>query len=239
MDNEGQTAGATGRWPRPPGGARQRRAAAACGALFTLGIVIGDDAINRAGEPPVPMDRADDSLAETARYLASAAEAAADGNYWVGRGIGTLALLALLVFTAYLAREIRLREQGTGLLSVVAQGAGLVAVALGLVSCGAQFAVVARAGEGIDPGTARALLDVSGVMFVLMWLPIAVFMTCVAMAGRRSDLLPRWLSVTTGVIAAGLFIGLGAMPASNSGFIAVVLGFVWFVVASVVLVRRA
>ena len=224
---------------RPAAGALKRRAAAACGALFTLGILIGDDTVNRAGEPPGPMDRADDSLAGAERYLTSAAEAAADGNYWVGRGIGTLALVALLVFTAYIAHEIRRRERDTGLLSGVSLGAGLVAVTLGMVSCTAQFAAVARAREGIHPDTARALLDLSGVTFVLMWLPIAVFMTCVAMAGRRHGLVPRWFTVATGVLAIGLFAGLGAMPASNVGFVAIVLGFLWFIVASLVLVRRA
>ncbi|TDO33274.1 hypothetical protein EV643_13372 [Kribbella sp. VKM Ac-2527] len=216
-----------------------RRAAAACGALFTLGIVIGDDTINRAGEPPVPMDRPDDSLAAVERYLASAAVAAADGNYWVGRGIGTLALIALLVFSVYVAQEIQLREGGSGLLSGICRGAGLVAVSLGLVSCTAQFAAVARASEGIDAGTARALLDLSALTFVLMWLPIATFMTSVALAGRRHALLTRWLTITTGVIAAALFAGLASMPAGSVGFFAIVLGFAWFIAVSVWMVRRA
>jgi hypothetical protein len=94
--------------------ALRQRAPAACRALFTLGIVIGDDTVNRAGEPPVPMHRAEDSRAEVERYLKSAAEAAAEGNYWVGRGIGRLAFLALLVSTAYVAHEIRLREGTPG-----------------------------------------------------------------------------------------------------------------------------
>jgi hypothetical protein len=229
----------TGEERRSTAGALQRRAAAACGGLFTLGIVIGDDTINRAGEPPTPMDRADDSLAEVEHYLASAAEAAGSGSYWVGRGIGTLALVALLVFCVYVAREIHLREQDSGLLAGVSLGAGIVAAALGMVSCTAQFAAVARAGEGIDPEIARALLDVSGLTFVLMWLPIAVFMSSVAMAGKRHALLPRWLTITTGVLAAVLFLGLASMPASGVGFLGIVLGFLWFVALSVSLVRRA
>jgi hypothetical protein len=234
-----ETTSVTGEQLRSRGDALQRRAAAACGALFTLGIVIGDDTINQAGEPPTPMDRPDDSLAEAEQYLASAAEAADGGSYWVGRGIGTLALVALLVFSVYVAREIRLREKASGLLSGVALGAGLVAVTLGLMSCTAQFAAVARAGEGIDPEVARALLDLSGITFVLMWLPIAVFMTAVAMAGRRHALLPRWLTISTGVLAAALYVGLASMPVGAGGFVAVVLGFVWFIATSVSLVRRA
>jgi hypothetical protein len=217
----------------------QGRAAAASGALFTLGIVIGDDTINRAGEPPTPFERGGDSVAAVERYLARAADASADGSYWVGRGLGTLAVVALLVFSAYVAREIRLREQETGMLSSLALGAGAVAVAMGLVSCTAQFAAVARASEDTDPEIARALLDVSGLTFVLMWLPIAVLMTSVAMAGKRHGLVPRWLTVATGVLAAALFAGLASMPVGSVGFLAIVLAGLWFIAASITLVRRA
>ena len=216
----------------------QARAAAACGALFTLGILIGDDTINRAGEAPNPLDRGD-SLAAVERYLANAAEASADGSYWVGRGFGTLALVALLVFSAHVAREIRLREQDSGSLSGLSLGAGMVAVALGLVSCTAQFAAVARASEGIDSEIARAMLDISGLTFVLMWLPIAVFMTSVAVAGKRHAMMPRWLTITTAVLAAAMFVGIAVMPVSAAGFIAVMLGFLWFIAASIAFVQRA
>jgi hypothetical protein len=220
------------------GGTLRGRAASSCGALFTLGIVIGDDTINGAGEPPVPMDRPDDSLGDVERYLANAADAAASGSYWVGRGIGTLALVALLVFSAHVAREIRLREKDSGILASVALSAGVVAVALGLLSCSTQFAAVARASEGMDPQVARALLDVSGVTFVLMWLPIATFMTAVATAGKRHSLLPPWHTITTGLLAAVLVASLASMPAGSVGFVGVVLGFVWFVATSAVLTRR-
>jgi hypothetical protein len=221
------------------GGRLGRRAAAACGALFTLGIIVGDDTINGAGEPPVATDPASGSLIAVERYLGNAAEASANGSYWVGRGIGVLALLALLVFSMYVAREIRTRESDSEMLSGLALGAGLVAVSLGLVSCAAQFAAVSRASQGIDVEVARALLDFSGITFVLMWLPVAVFMAASAIGGKRHDLFPPWLTIITAVVAAGLFVGLAAMPASSGGFIAIVLGFLWFVVASLVLARRA
>jgi hypothetical protein len=72
-----------------------------------------------------------------------------------------------------------------------------------------------------------------------MWLPIATFMTAVALAGRRHALLPRWLTIATGVVAGALFAGLAAMPAGPAGFAAIVLGLAWFVVVSISLVRRA
>lgn len=213
-----------------------QRLAASCGALFTLGILIGDDTINTAGEAPSPFDRKEDSIAEVGSYLKSAADAGT--SYWVGRGIGTLALLALLVFAVYVSRAIRDREQAGGVLSGLTMGAGATAAGLGLVSAAAQFAVVARANQGIDPEIARAMLDFSGIAFVLMWAPLAVFLAAVAVAGLRFGLLPRWLAITTAVLAAGLTIGLAAMPAGPAGFVAIMLSFLWFIAASVVLVRR-
>lgn len=225
---------------RTTGRRLMRRAAAACGILFTLGILIGDDTINRAGEPPTPMEnRGADSLAAVEQYLAKAAEASADGSYWVGRGIGVLGIVALLVFSSYVASEIRLREKDAGQLSGIALGSGAVAVAMGLVSCTVQFAVVSRAGDDIDPEIARALLDSSSLTFILMWLPIAVFMSAVAVAGRRHALVPRWLTVVTAVMAATLIAGVASMPVSAVGFLAVVFAFAWFIVASISLVRRA
>jgi hypothetical protein len=117
-------------------------------------------------------------------------------------------------------------------------GAELVAVVLGLLSCTAQFAAVARASDGIDPETARALLDFSSLTFVLMWLPIAAFMSSVAVAGLRYALLPRWLATTTGVLAIALCVGLASLPAGSVGFLAIMLGLVWFIAVSGWLIRR-
>jgi hypothetical protein len=211
-----------------------QRLAAACGALFSLGILVGDDTINGAGEAAGP----DSSIAEVNEYLRDAGDAAASGSYWVGRGIGTLAFVALLIFSVYVARQIRRREPGDGLLSGTVLAAGIAVVALGLVSAIAQFAAVIRADDAIDPQVARALLDFSGIAFILTWLPLAVFLGAVAGAGTRLAILPRWLSIGAGVLAAGLLAGLVAQPA-DAAFIAITLTFLWFIAASVALVRRA
>jgi hypothetical protein len=67
----------------PSTGSARRCAAASCGALFTLGILIGDDTINRAGEPPGPFDIGEDSLGRVEDYLAAAADASTAHIGWV------------------------------------------------------------------------------------------------------------------------------------------------------------
>jgi hypothetical protein len=211
-----------------------RRLAAACGALFPFAIIVGDDTINGAGEAPA----IDAPIAEVNDYLASAAGASADGSYWIGRGIGVLGFVALLVFTVYVARTIRNREGSGGLLSGFALGGGLVAVVLGLLAAITQFAAVARAGEGIDPEVARALLDVSTIAFVGTWLPLAVLIGSVAVAGLRFGILSRWTAIAGGIVTVALLAGLAALPADGA-YMAMVLSWLWFIAASVVLVRRA
>jgi hypothetical protein len=208
--------------------------AAACGTLFPLAILIGDDAINQAGEAPDPQA----SIAAVNDYLRNAADAAASGSYWVGRGIGVLAFVALLIFAAHLAQAIRRREGDAGMLATLVLGAGVVAAALPVVSAVAQFAAVTRADEGIDPEVARALLDVSFIAFVLAWLPLAVLLGAVAVAGLRFAVLPRWLAIAAGVLAAGLLAGLAGQPA-DAAFMPIMLTWLWFIVTGVVAARRA
>jgi hypothetical protein len=208
-----------------------RRLGAACGLLYPVGIVVGDDTINTAGEAP----GFDSSLGEVSDYLQKAIDAGA--SYWIGRGIGVLAFIALLAFTVYIARTIRDREGSGGLLSGLALGGGLTAVVLGLLAAIAQFAAVGRADEGIDPEVARALLDLSTIAFVATWLPLAVLVGAVAVAGVRFGILSRWISIAGGVVAAALLAGLAALPADGA-YMAMVVSWLWFIAASVVLVRR-
>jgi hypothetical protein len=210
------------------------RIAAACGLLYPVGIFLGDDTVNGAGEPP----GADASLAEVRAYLVTAGDAAADGSFWIGRSIGALGVVGLIVFAVYVARVIREREREGGMLAGLVLAGGVATGVLLLASAVAQFAVVQRTGEGIDLQVARALLDVQLGLFVIAWLPLALFLGATATAGLRLSILPRWLAIAAGVLTLGLLAGLAAMP-SDGGFIAVVLTWLWFAAASIVLVRRA
>jgi hypothetical protein len=212
-----------------------QRLAAASGALFVLGIVIGDDTINGAGEAPSPFEDKKDSIAEVNSYLQDAVDAGA--SYWVGRSIGCLALIALVAFAVYVSRAIRERDPGS-LLAGLTLSTGAVAAGLALIAAAAQFAVVARAEDGIDPAVARAMLDFSGIAFVMMWLPLAAFLAATAAAGLRLGFVPRWIAISGAVLAVALTIGLAAMPAGSAGFMAIVLSGLWFIAASVALVRR-
>jgi hypothetical protein len=231
--------GATAEMAISPSGARSfagrwlgERFAAACGALYVVLLVGGDDFINRAGEPP----EHDASLREVTAYL----EKADTTSFWVGRSIGLLGLCALVVFAVYVSRQIREAETNPGILSGLVLAAGTLTVALQFLAAPAQFAAVERAGEGLDPHVARALLDL-GTSFGLSFLPLAVFLGSVATAGLRYGLLPRWLAISALALAGGLVGGVIGQPADPAAiaFMAFTLCLLWFVAASVALLRRA
>jgi hypothetical protein len=221
-----------------PGGTRSiagrwlgERFAAACGALYVVLLVGGDDFINGAGETP----EHDASLREVSAYL----DKADTTSFWVGRSIGLLGLCALLVFAVYVSRRVRQAETHAGILSGLVLAAGTLTVALQFLAAPAQFAAVERAGEGLDPQVARALLDV-GTSFTLSFFPLAIFLGAVATAGLRYGLLPKWLAISAFALAAGLVGGLVGQPADPAviAFMAFTLCLLWFVAASVALLRR-
>ena len=165
-------------------GNTRTRLGAACGALYVALLVGGDDFINPAGEVP----GVNASLREFTSYVARADTP----SFWWGRSIGLLGLCALLVFVAHVSRRIRAAERGNGTLSAAVLAAGIVAVVLQFMAAPAQFAAV-QAGSELDPHVARALILLNG-SFALSFLPLAVFLGCVAAAGIRYRVLPLWLA---------------------------------------------
>jgi hypothetical protein len=207
------------------------RLAAACGALYVVLLVGGDDFINPAGEPPEP----DAKLSDVTTYL----QKADSSSFWLGRSIGLLGLCALLVFAVYVSRRVREAEAGPGVLSGLVLAAGAVAVTMQLLAAPAQFAAVQGVGDGLDPQVAKTLLYASA-SFHLSFLPLALFLGSIAAAGLRYGLLPRWLSISAVVLAVGLVAGLVGQPQEPAvvTYMAFALCLIWFVAASVVLVRR-
>lgn len=205
------------------------RLGAACGGLYVILLVGGDDVINPAGEVPGPTS----SLREITSYVARADTPA----YWWGRSIGLLGLCALLVFVAHVSRRIKAAENGTGTLSAVALAAGVVAVVLQLMAAPAQFAAV-QAGNQIDPHVTRALLLLNG-SFALSFLPLAVFLGSVAAAGILHRVLPLWLAWSAAVLAIGLVGGMIGQPHDPAvvSYMAFAIGLLWFVAASIALMR--
>jgi hypothetical protein len=153
---------------------------------------------------------------------------------WVGGYVEVVAYLAFLVFIACLAAALRGAQAGPVWPSFTVLAAGVMVVATSMIGYAAEGAAYLRAGEGIAPTTARALLDVANIAFVLVWSMLAI----VLLAAAASRLLPRWIRVAA--VALGVaFVVAFAAPSLPVGEIADLALWVWIITVSVTLARRS
>ena len=173
-----------------------------------------------AGEPP----DADDSVREVIEYYDDH-EAAT----MVGSVLEALAAVALLFFAASLRRAIRRREDGAGVLSVVALGGGIVAAA-GIGTDAAIRFALADVATDIEPAAAQALNALWSDFFFPQAMGIGALVLATGFAGLRMRVIPTWLAWVSFLIFIVLF--------TPAGFIAFLVGALWIVVVSVLLWRQ-
>jgi hypothetical protein len=214
---------------------RGARFAAACGLLYPLLLVVGDDVIAAvAGEPP--------GRGATPQAVLAWATASDTTRFFAGRFVGGgLALLCLLVFVAYVSRQIR--QWDDGWLAAAALGAGTLASGIQMLTLVPHFTAVRRADQ-LDPDVVSALAVDLSYTFGLAFLPLAMFIAIAGIAAVRGDLMARWIGWSALVVAGGLIVseyvfatsvtevGLAFLPVAFAWFI-------WFPAASISLLRRA
>jgi hypothetical protein len=168
-----------------------------------------------------------------------------NGLLWSGF-LGLLGVLFGLWFVGTVAHWVRRQNQPR--LATIAFGGGVVAFSMALagslLSTGLAYLVTAP--DNIGAGVARAMYDASLLGFTFAYIPIAVFVAAVSMAGMRSNALPQWLwgsgaiySVVAVVASAGLFAHSGAFAPGGAFQLIVFLVFAaWSLALSLVLWQR-
>ena len=155
---------------------------------------------------------------------------------WAGGYLEVLALLAFVVFVAYLWRVLRDAEPHAGWLPGVALCAGLLTAAIKLASLPAAFAGLYRAKEGISPQLATALVDMNSVAFALTWATTALMLAATATVALRTGVLARWLGWSGLAIAVALLASVPFFTADPPTFL---LAWLWIIAVSVALIGRA
>jgi hypothetical protein len=159
------------------------------------------------------------------------------GGYTPARFVAGAAALALFVpFLASLWSVLRAAEGPGGWLATTALGAGLVGIALKLMS-GAPDVAIHRAHVADGTQLYKALDGLGGAATVISLFPLALSMAAVGALALRADALPRWLGIGAAVTAVALAIN-GAVPTTDS-VPALLLFVLWTLVTGVVLYRRA
>jgi hypothetical protein len=166
----------------------------------------------------------DDSTQEVVEFWADN-----DGQQVAGAFIAALSLVPFLWFLGSLRSAFRTAEGGTGRLSAIAYGGGLVLVAGAAVDASLQFAVAESVGD-VPPGVTQTLSVLYGNFFLVFPVGLATLLLASALVILRTGALPAWL----GWVA----LVLGILSLTPVGFFAFILVLVWIAVVSVVLYQQ-
>ncbi|HWG93715.1 MAG TPA: hypothetical protein VNU66_05770 [Mycobacteriales bacterium] len=176
-----------------------------------------------------------DSAAPSEAHAAEVVRRTADAAWRAGTALELVAFLALLVFSAALARRIRLSEPREGYLGLTVLAAGTLLAAVKLASGSALYAADRRAGE-LDGDLARLLTDLNDASFALSFVPLGLLLGAAAVAALAHGALPRALG-WTGVPVAVLLVA-AASTGADAVPVPFLLALVWLVATGVVLLRR-
>jgi hypothetical protein len=203
------------------------RLGAGCGIAYVVLIMI-------AGElgPGAGMPTANASQATIGTYVAQHAPTT---SQWAAAYLELIALLAFVVFVAYLWRVLREADR-EGWLPSVAMAGGLLTATIKLAGLPAAFTVLYRADDGISAQLATALVDMNTAAFAATWLTIALMLAATAAVALGTGVLPRWLAWSAVVTAVLLLASVPFFVADPPTFMLAIL---WIIAASVVLIRRA
>jgi hypothetical protein len=154
----------------------------------------------------------------------------------IGAYIFILSLVAFLWFLGALWDELRIMEGGSGWLSIVACGSGLVA-ASALTDPGGWPLAVFRISEGLDPQIARLFFDQGNLNFANLWVSLGSMVMAAGLIVSQTDRYPRWLGWGSIALAVGLFLARAAWT-SPVVFIPYMLFWLWMILLGILILLR-
>jgi hypothetical protein len=153
----------------------------------------------------------------------------------LGGYLSVLSVIPFIWFAAALWDELRGAEGGSGWLSAVALGSGLVTAAA-LLDPGGWGPAVFRVNEGLDPGLARALFDEGNLNFANFWIALASMLLAAGAVLRSSDRHPVWLAWSAVILGIG-FIVARFFWTSQAAFTPYVFFWLWMIVMGIRMAR--
>jgi hypothetical protein len=206
------------------------RIAAASGAAYVVLVVLGNDILGAGNSSGTDIT---DSRA--AHAVALAKQGAPSVRDWASIYVEGAGLLAFLVFVATLWNVLR-RADAESPFPAVAWAAGLASGVVKIASLAPALAVYWRVGDGWSPQVATALLDANGFAFVTTWALDGLLLCAVAVVALRTRALSRPLAISAAVL--GPLGILSPLIATGPGFLPFLATLLWFICASVAIVRQ-
>ncbi len=155
----------------------------------------------------------------------------------LGGYLSILSMLPFIWFAGALWDELRAIEGGSGWISAIALGSGLLAAAA-LLDPGGWGPAVFRVQEGLEPELARAFFDEGNLNFANLWIALASLLLASGLLLLKTDRYPRWLAWSALVLAAG-FLAARYFWTSAAAFAPYVFFWLWMIALAVLIARRA
>ncbi len=208
------------------------RLGAACG-IFSVVLAIAGIGVLVVSVPELVNARLGASEQEIAQAFASPATT----GVWIGLYLQVVAFLFFVVFAARLWATLQRAEGGTGWVSNIVLGAGLLFAGITLLALAFWGVADYQAGPGVDVQVATVLNDLHLGTYALSWAVQALFLAATAVVALRTRALPRWLGWSAVVISVASLAAVAA-PTGELVEIPAFLFLIWIVAVSVVLIRR-
>ncbi len=154
----------------------------------------------------------------------------------LGGYLSTVTIIPYIWFLGVLWSALRRAEGEPGWLSLSAFGSGLIVPATWLI--GGWGLAMFRLEDGLDPQIAQLLFDQGNFGFASSWVFLASMVLATGVITIRATLFPRWYGWVSVLIAIGLLVGRAGWT-TQAAFGPYVLYWVWLIVTSILLIRRA
>ena len=195
------------------------------GIIFVVLMVVGTYFVADVPDPDAPQQAIADYLADSGNHMRNI----------IGAYMWVLGALAFLWFVTRLRSVLRGAEGGTGALSNLVFGAGVVYSALmiasGVVFAAVAYAVELRGATVSDPDFVKVLPQMAW-MILLLGAGFAglLLMLATSILSFQTSVLPRWLA-WLGIVAAIALL-------FDVIYVNIVPLLIWVLAASIVLLRR-
>lgn len=146
-----------------------------------------------------------------------------------------ISVIVFLWFLGALWHLLRPAEKGTGWLSLVAVGSGLLVPAS--FNVGGWSLALFRIGEGLEPQIARLLFDEGNLAFANSWIALGSMLLGVGIVCKAMGIFPRWMGWGSIILALGLIAGRTVWT-TQIAFLPYVLFWVWMIAFGIYVLRH-
>jgi hypothetical protein len=160
--------------------------------------------------------------------------------------LGTLSFFFFLFFLGSLYNTLRKAEGGTGWLSLLALGGGLVLTAVHSLETVVSYAVAWHVASEGNVAVVTALRDIEDLVAYYSAVPLAVMLVAASIVVYRTQVLPRWIAWLGFMAGVVWLVGAaGVLDPQNGPLTAVGFGggivlyvLLWIPATSIALMRQ-